>query len=62
MHSSEQSQEQRREIRFNTASLFGVHFQHASEVRSVFQTNTDIPKGAGGEELRSVAGSIHMKY
>lgn len=62
MHSSEQSQEQKGEIRFNTAGLFGVHFQHAFEVRSVFQTNTDIPTGAGGEGARTFAGDIHVKY
>lgn len=56
MHSIEQSQKQRGEISFNTAGLFGVHFEHALEVRSVFQTNTDIPTGAGGEGEGSFAG------
>lgn len=60
MQSSEKSQEQRGEIRFNTAGLFGVHFQHAFEVRSVFQTNTDIPTGADGEEEKSFAEDTYV--
>lgn len=60
MHSSEQSQVQRGEIRFNTAGLFGVHFQHVLEVRSVFQTNTDITTGAREETERTLAGAVHV--
>lgn len=59
-HSSEQSQEQRGEIRFNTAGLFGVYYQSAWEVRSVFQTNMDIPTGDAGEVKWNIVEERYM--